>query len=257
MVHEKVLAGKNAFVTGASGGLGLSIAAALAEAGATLFLTDVDDKLLDGAAKKLAELEHPVAGTYVSDLSQPEDVRALAGRVADDASSIDVVVNNAGIRHIVPFLDLDLDRWQSTIAVNLTAPFLLAQYFARDMAARGSGSIINIASVAGASAFNHRVAYNSTKAALIMLTRSIAFELGSQGVRCNAIAPGVIETPLTTDYFKDSQVAAKINEFTPMARPGKPDEIANPVVFLASDAASYINGTTLFVDGGWMTGKSF
>jgi len=254
---NNLLNGKTALVTGGGRGLGLSIARALIENGAEVYLTDLDDATLTTGIKELKALGLKVSGTFTADLSDTDSLTALCESVAKDAGEIDVLVNNAGIRHISPFLDYELKQWQATLAVNLTAPFVLAQFFGRHMAARGTGSIINIASVAGLSAFNSRVAYNSTKAALIMMTRSIAFELGSSGVRCNAVAPGVVETPLTAGYFQAPAVAAKIRDNTPAGRWGTPEEVAGPVVFLASDAASFVNGATLAVDGGWTAGKSF
>jgi NAD(P)-dependent dehydrogenase (short-subunit alcohol dehydrogenase family) len=125
------------------------------------------------------------------------------------------------------------------------------------MLEQGRGKIVNIASVAGQLAFDHRAAYCAAKAGLIMLTKTITLEFGSRGVWCNAIGPGVVETPMTGAYFRDDAMAGSIREKTPMERWGRPEEIAGPVAFLCGPESDYVNGTTLFVDGGWTAAKTY
>lgn len=245
-----------AIVTGAAQGLGFSTAQALRDAGARLALVDTNADGLTTAARELGGGADRVA-SFVSDLADTTAVTALPNRVLEHFGDIDILVNNAGIRHIDAFLDYPLDKWQQTLDVNLTAPFLLSQAAIPHLITKGKGKIVNIASIAGTLAFHNRAAYNATKAALIMLTKTIALELGDKGIFCNAIGPGIIETPLTHEYFADPELRTNILRNSPMQRWGQPHEIADPVVFLCSDASDFVNGTTLFVDGAWTAGKGY
>jgi NAD(P)-dependent dehydrogenase (short-subunit alcohol dehydrogenase family) len=248
------LDGRVAIVTGAANGLGRAIAEALQRAGALLALVDVDAEGLEQAA---AELKGGEVETFVADLADAEQIRGIPAAVAARFDRIDILVNNAGVRDVYSVEDLPLDRWQRTLDINLTAPFLLCQGVVPYMRKQGKGRIVNIASIAAELGFKDRSAYNASKAGVVMLTKSLALELAGDGICCNAISPGIIETSLNRHYFDEEPLRTTIVTNTPAGRWGQPPEIAGPVVFLCSDEASFINGVTLPVDGGWLAGKGY
>jgi NAD(P)-dependent dehydrogenase (short-subunit alcohol dehydrogenase family) len=186
-----------------------------------------------------------------------DQVRALPERVVTRFGRLDILVNNAGVRSISPFLEQSLDEWRAAMDVNLTAPYLLSQAAIPHLLRHGRGKIVNITSVASELGFKNRSAYNASKAGLTMLTKSIALELAADGINCNAVAPGVIETPLNRDYFTDPAFTKVIVDNTPAATWGQPTDIGAAVVFLAGPASDFINGVTIPVDGGWSTGKGY
>jgi gluconate 5-dehydrogenase len=253
---SRPLDGRRAVVTGGGQGIGREIARELLAQGAQVTLLDLDAAILDAT---VAELSGDGVAVYgdVCDVSDGARVGAAFDAAAERMGGLDVLVNNAGIRRIAGFMEYSLEDWQATLDVDLTGPFLCCRAAAPHMLANGDGRIVNVASVAGRLAFRNRVAYNVAKAGLIMLTQSVALELGAQGIRCNAVAPGVIETPLTAEYFTDAQMAQTIVENTPSGRWGHPADLAGPVAFLCSDAAAFVQGTTLFVDGGWVASKGY
>ena len=243
------LDGKIALVTGASRGLGWAMARCMAEAGARVVLNGRDEALL---ASRVAELED--AGHAAS--AAPFDVSDRAAASAGLASvikahgRIDVLVNNAGINRRKLLADLDDDDWDAVIQTNLTACFALSRQAGVAMAARGSGRIIMTGSIMGFVARPGVAAYIAAKGGIAALTRSLAVELGPHGVTCNAIAPGYITTDMTEPLAADPAFDAKIKERTPVGRWGVPEDIGHAAVYLASDAASYVNGHILTVDGG-------
>jgi gluconate 5-dehydrogenase/2-deoxy-D-gluconate 3-dehydrogenase len=251
-----LLAGRVAIVTGAANGLGRAIADGLHRAGASLALVDIDADGLERASGELrgegAEVE-PI----VADLADPDQVRAIPEAVVARFGRIDILVNNAGVRDVYSVEDLPLDRWQRTFDINLTAPFLLSQGAAPYMRRQGKGRIVNIASIAAELAFKDRSAYNASKAGVVALTKSLTLELAADGICCNAIAPGIIETSLNRHYFAQEPLRSTIVANTPAGRWGQPPEIAGPVVFLCTDEASFVNGVTIPVDGGWLAGKGY
>ena len=251
-----ILAGRQALVTGGTSGIGQAIAAGLLDAGAHVAIAGIDSGAVAEAAASLSHGNGRVS-TSVADLSSPAQVADLASSVADELGGIDILVNNAGVRSVHSFLEHPRDDWEHTLAVNLTAPFLLSQAVAPHMIERGKGKILNITSIAAELAMTNRLAYNVSKAGLAMLTKSIALEMGKYGICCNAIAPGIVETSLNRHYFEDEDLAAAIVAATPVARWGQPSELVGAAVFLCSDAADFINGSTLLVDGGWSTGKGY
>ena len=244
-----------ALVTGAAGGIGRAICRSLLDSGARVALVDVDKAALEDAAAELGD-EGRIA-LLATDLTDDDQTAALPERVTDLLGPVGIVVNNAGVRQIAPLLDLTPADWRRTLDVDLTAPFVLTRAVLPGMVERGRGKIVNIASMAGHMAFRNRAAYCTAKAGLMMLTRTVAFEFGSQGIWCNAVAPGVVETPMTSAYFQDSEMAASIRANAPMERWAQPHEIAEPVTFLCGPGSDYVNGTTLFVDGGWTAGKGY
>ena len=244
-----------ALVTGAAGGIGRAICRSLLDAGVRVALVDIDKAALEDAAAELGSPDR--VALFATDLTEDGQAGALPGLVAQRLRSLGIVVNNAGVRQIAPLLDLEPADWRRTLDVDLTAPFVLLRAALPAMVERGRGKIVNIASMAGHMAFQNRAAYCTAKAGLMMLTKTVAFEFGAKGIWCNAVAPGVVETPMTSAYFQDAAMAASIRANVPMERWAQPHEIAEPVTFLCGPGSDYVNGTTLFVDGGWTAGKGY
>ncbi len=243
------LDGRTALVTGASRGLGWAIAEAMAEAGARVLLNSRDDATLRDRAQGLKErgLKATVAAFDVGD----RDAAAKGVAAAIEAGGgLDILVKNAGIQHRQPLAEFGDADWDRLLDVNLTAPFVLARGAAAHMAGRGWGRIINVVSIMGPLARPTLPAYVATKGGLAALTREFACELGPKGVTCNGIAPGFFATEMNTALTQDADFTAFVEQRTPLGRWGQPAEIAGAAVFLASDAASYVNGHVLFVDGG-------
>lgn len=251
MSNERV-----AVVTGAAQGVGLVTASTLAERGYRTILTDIQN--LDGVVAKLSARGWK-AGGIVGDVSSEEFVRELAQRIERDYGAAAVLVNNAGISMICPAEHTSAQAWQEVMNVNLFGPFLLSRYLGAQMLARRSGSIINVASVAGLSGIGHRSAYNASKHGLIGLTRTLASEWGGRGVRVNAVCPGWIKTEMdVADQSSGAYCDADIENRVPMARFASPLDVANAIAFLADNELSgFINGVSLPVDGGWTADGSW
>ncbi|PKW18561.1 SDR family NAD(P)-dependent oxidoreductase [Saccharopolyspora spinosa] len=251
------LTGKVAIVTGAAQGLGVGIAHALRAAGARLALVDINGDGLAAAAEEAAGREPGSVEQFVTDLADADQVHRLPERVIERFGALDILVNNAGVRSISPFLVQSPAQWRATLDVNLTAPYLLCQAAIPHMIERGGGKIVNITSTAATLGFKNRSAYNVSKAGLTMLTKSIALELAGSGINCNAVAPGVVRTPLNSSYFDDAEFTRVIVENTPAETWGSPADIGSAVRFLCGPAADFVNGAELLVDGGWCTGKGY
>ncbi len=245
-------------VTGSASGIGREIVFAMAGAGANVFAVDRDGR---GLEETCSLAEGSSAVPLVLDLLEDGAEKRIVERAVDVWEGIDVLVNCAGVFPSSPALDLAAREWDLVLGLNLRAPFLLSQAVARHMVGAGrGGTIVNVASAAGAIARPGVAHYCASKAALIMLTKVLAIEWAEHDIRVNAVAPGLVETPgvgdlLTTEEGRreHEQKLAKI----PMARAGQPREIAETVIFLASDAASFITGHTLFADGGYSAGHTF
>ena len=231
-----------AVVTGAAQGIGRATAEALGEAGYRLVL--FDRQPVEGFPDAL-----PVTG----DVTDEADVTGCAAAAVREFGRVDVVVNNAGIASIGPAEELDLATWRRVLDVNLTGPFLISQAFGRMMLAARSGSIVNIASVAGLRGVADRSAYNASKHGLVGLTRTLAAEWGGRGVRVNAVCPGWVKTPMDDESQGEGAYGdTDITEHVPLGRFATPGDIAQAVLFLADPARSgFVNGATLSVDGGW------
>ena len=241
--------GRSAIVTGAAGGIGAVIARRLAESGHAVLLADRD---VDGARRAAAKLSATGASCRAAavDVADPASVAAMVDAALAAFGRLDVLVNNAGIGGLHAFVDQPLDHWQHVLAVNLTGPLLCGQAAARAMLPRRSGRIVNIASISGIRAGVGRTAYGTSKAALIHLTRQMALELGPHGITANAVAPGPVDTELARATHTP-ETRTSYARLIPMHRYGLPEEIAAAVAFLASAEASYVNGQTLCVDGGF------
>lgn len=243
--------GRAGIVTGGASGIGRAVAEGFTTAGASVAVLD-----LDAAEPAAAQLGSGAIG-IACDVTDPQAVAAAFAQVHERFGRLDFLVNSAGIRQLAPILEQPVAVWRRTIEVNLTGTFICAQAAARIMAAAGGGAIVNIASMAGILSLTQRSAYNASKAGVMSLTRSLAAELAAAGVRANAVAPGVIETPLAAPYFEDATMRRILTENTPQGRWGQVGDVVGPVLFLCSDAAAHVHGATLSVDGGWVTAKGY
>jgi NAD(P)-dependent dehydrogenase (short-subunit alcohol dehydrogenase family) len=255
MYLEKLrLDGRVAVVTGAGQGIGAACAEALAEAGAKVVLADMLFDRVEAQLAALGRSKYDVHGAAL-DVTRSSEVDALADKVVADFGRVDVLVNNAGVaRSNVRAEDTSDDHWRFHMDVNVDGLFWCCRAFGRPMLEQGSGAIVNVGSMSGfiVNKPQPQSFYNASKAAVHQLTRSLAAEWGSRGVRVNAVAPTYIETPLTSFGIKEDPAMYRTwLEMTPMGRVGQPEEIASVVHFLASDAASLMTGSIVLVDGGY------
>ncbi|WP_035261675.1 SDR family NAD(P)-dependent oxidoreductase [Actibacterium mucosum] len=242
------LSGKNAVVTGGSRGIGLAIATALAEAGARVMITG---RSLDSLSKALESMPKGTL-SYAGDIAEAEAVQALVSHAETALGPVDVLVNNAGVNPYYKPLERTTDQeWNHIVDVNLTGTFLCIRGFGQKMLDRAHGSIINITSVAAKTGLARTGAYCAAKAGVEALSRSLAKDWGAKGVRVNNVAPGYVKTDLTAGLSANDGLRSMVEDRTPAGRLAEPAEMAGAVVFLASDAASYVTGATIAADGGW------
>jgi NAD(P)-dependent dehydrogenase (short-subunit alcohol dehydrogenase family) len=248
MIPERFsLQGRVAVVTGGGQSLGLAIGRALKAVGAHVVVAEIKEETGRAAAAELG-------GMFVRvDVTDPGSVEEMARAVLGEHGRADVLVNNAGVVHNIPSEEVPDEEWRKVMSVNLDGVFWCCRALGRAMLEQGSGAIINIASMSGIIS-NHpqpQAAYNASKAGVITLTKSLAGEWASRGVRVNAVSPGYIRTPLTEQGMTMREWADVWLASTPMGRLAEPEEIAPAVVYLASDASSYATGTNLVIDGGY------
>lgn len=250
-----LLKGKIALVTGASYGIGFSIASALANAGATIVFNDLKQEFVDKglAAYKGAGIK---ATGYVCDVTDEDQVNAMVRQIEKEVGEIDILVNNAGIIKRVPMHEMSAAEFRQVVDVDLNAPFIVAKAVIPAMIKNGGGKIINICSMMSELGRETVSAYAAAKGGLKMLTRNIASEYGEYNIQCNGLGPGYIATPQTAP-LREKQPDGSRHPFdafiiakTPAARWGNPEDLAGPAVFLASEASDFVNGHVLYVDGG-------
>ncbi|MFC8371287.1 SDR family oxidoreductase [Streptomyces sp. NPDC057239] len=245
------LTGRTALVTGSSRGIGLGIATGLAEAGATLVLNGVDSTRLEAARAALAERfgeDRVTARAF--DIVDEDAVAAALASVESEVGPVDVLVNNAGVQHREPLLEVSRENWQRVLDTNLTGAFVTGRQVARRMLPRRAGKIINICSVQTDLARPTIGPYTAAKGALRNLTRAMTAEWAGEGLQINGIAPGYIHTEMTQNLVDDEEFNSWILGRTPARRWGTVADIVGPAVFLASSASDYVNGQVVFVDGG-------
>ena len=249
---------KIAFVTGAGSGIGEQIARLFAQQGAHVILGEIR-----ADAAELVASEIRAAGgstrTQQLDVAEESQVKSAIEQVAAAEGRLDILVNNAGVSHVGNILETSLEDWERLISVNARGVFLCSKYAVAQMVAQNpaGGILVNIASVAGMIAVDRRFPYSATKGAVISMTRSIAIDFVTQGIRCNAICPGTVHTPFVEGYLarnfagREDEVRQQMHARQPIGRMGRPDEIAYAALYLASDEAAFVTGSTLVIDGGW------
>jgi gluconate 5-dehydrogenase len=243
------LTAKRALITGSSQGIGLALARGLGAAGAEVVLNGRDTAKLETAAD-LLRAEGLVVRCLGFDATDHEAVRAAVDGLEAEVGPIDILVNNAGMQHRAPLEDFPADAFERLLQTNIATVFHVGQAVGRHMIARKAGKIINIASVQSALARPSIAPYTATKGAVTNLTKGMATDWARHGLQCNAIAPGYFDTPLNKALVDDPEFSAWLAKRTPAGRWGRVEELVGACIFLASDASSFVNGTTLFVDGG-------
>ncbi|MFC9454502.1 SDR family NAD(P)-dependent oxidoreductase [Streptomyces sp. NPDC056983] len=244
------LDGKNAVVTGAGGGIGRGVAQELARQGAHVLVIDLDEDGARETTELIARETGAKALHHACDTTDAEQLTEAANSLRREFGAVDILVNNAGIIGSGPLLNVPIEQWQRVLDVNLTGYLLCAREFGADMLERGSGAVVNVSSICGVNPNPGAGAYSPSKAAVSMLSRQLAVEWAARGVRSNAVAPGLIHTPLSKASYADPAVRASRERLVPSGRIGLPEDIANAVVWLASPRADYITGQEIVVDGG-------
>ncbi len=244
------LEGRVAIVTGAGRGLGRTMAIALAAAGADVVVSARSRDEIESARDEIRSLGR-CSEAITADCTSEPDCERLAAQAAEALGPVDILVNNAGINVRKPVLDLSVEEYRRVLATNLEGYFLCSKAVGRGMVERGRGKVINVSSIMGRVALPSQAAYASSKGGIEQLTKVMALEWAPHGVQVNAVAPAYFETELTRPLFADAERKASITERTPAGRWGQPHELAGAIIFLASDAANYVTGHTLLVDGGW------
>jgi glucose 1-dehydrogenase/3-oxoacyl-[acyl-carrier protein] reductase len=246
------LKGKKALVTGAGRGIGRGIAEVFADEGADVAVNDLGDaKLVEEVAASL-RAKGRTAIAAMGDVSKRSDVEAMIDKAWKELGGLDVLVNNAGIETIVPFLDLTDEQWTRLVDINLRGPWLCSQVFCRRaIGDTRKGSIVNIGSIQAAKVLPGRTHYAPAKLALEALTRNMSAEVTPQGIRVNCVHPGLIDTPMTAWVMNAPDILPQVLAQISLGRAGVPREIGQVVAFLASDEAAYLTGQSFFVDGGW------
>jgi gluconate 5-dehydrogenase len=243
------LKGRRALVTGSSQGIGLSLAEALGRAGASLLLNGRDETRLRAAVTRLASAGFDVAGAPF-DVTDPEDAERSIADIEERAGPIDILVNNAGIQRRQPLQDFPIEAWREVMSTNLDSVFYVSQAVARRMIPRGRGKIINIASLQSEAARPGIAPYTASKGGVKNLTKGMCADWARYGLQINAIGPGYFDTPMNKSLVEDPSFDSWLRKRTPAGRWGKIEELDGAVIFLASRASDFVNGQTIYVDGG-------
>ncbi|SDI42323.1 gluconate 5-dehydrogenase [Pseudomonas flavescens] len=246
------LTGRTALITGSTRGLGLSYAKGLAEAGAAVILNGTHPQRLQEAVAELTRAGHRASG-YAFDVADEAAVEAVFQTLDRQQVAVDILINNAGIQHRQPMLELALADWQRVLDVNLTSAFIIGRAAARRMVARGGGGkIINIASLTSEAARATVAPYTAAKGGVKMLTKAMAAEWAEHAIQCNAIGPGYIHTEMNAALVANADFDRWVKASNPSRRWGHPDELIGTAVYLASAASNYVSGQIIYVDGGWL-----
>ncbi|OMF21940.1 short-chain dehydrogenase [Paenibacillus sp. FSL H8-0548] len=241
---------KVAIVTGAAGGMGKADALLFAKEGAKVVITDLQEEKLQEVVREIEDMGGEALGIK-HNVESEEDWVQVVEQTISKFGQINILVNNAGISDPTPFMDQTVERWEKTMSINVTSIFLGQKYVIPHMITAGGGSIINISSIAGLTGGSGAGPYTASKGAVRMLTKATAVDFAKHNIRANSIHPGYIETPMTVDLMKDEKMKQWFLAQTPLPRLGKAEDIANGVLFLASDESSYITGIELPIDGGY------
>ena len=239
--------GRKVLITGAANGNGRAIATAFGNAGSKLFLVDIDSDNLEIVSNDIEKETGSSVQRFVVDLSDSEEI----DRFLSDNFDYDVVINNAGVTHSNHLSDYKDSDWDATYRVNLHAPYQIIKKVSKGMILKKSGSIINVTSLAAEFGFHGNPAYAAFKGALKQLTKAAACDLSADGIRVNSVGPGYIKTNMTSESWNDEEKRAQRSDRTLLGRWGEPDDLIGIMIFLASDASSYVTGQEFYVDGGW------
>lgn len=241
---------KVALITGAAGGMGKADALLFAKEGAKVAITDLQLDKLQAVVEEIKQNGGEAIG-FAHNVASEDDWIRIVGDTIAQYGKIDILVNNAGISSAVPYLETTVAQWDKVMSINLTGTFLGQKHVIPHMIENGGGSIINISSIAGLTGGSGAGAYTASKGAVRMLTKATAIDFAKHNIRVNSIHPGYIATPMTVDLMADQQMKMWFESQTPLPRLGKPEDIANGVLFLASDDSSFITGVELPIDGGY------
>ena len=255
---QRLLEGQKALVTGASSGIGKAIALALGAAGADVIVNYIGNQQEAQAVVEAIKSQGSHAHAVRADVSNEEQVQAMFAEMMSRFGTIDILVNNAGLQQDAPFHEMTLAQWNKVISVNLTGQFLCSREAVREFRRRGvvpevscaAGKILCISSVHEVIPWAGHVNYATSKGGVMLMMKSIAQEVAPLRIRVNSIAPGAVRTPINTEAWKTPEAYAELMKLVPYKRIGEPEDIGRAAVWMASDYADYINGTTLFIDGG-------
>lgn len=245
------LAGRTAIITGASKGLGKSMALALAAAGARVALVSRDAEMLAGVAREIAAAGGS-ADVFPADITSEEQVRALEAQVAERFRKVNILINNAGVNVRKPVTEFTLEEWRRVMDTSVTAAFLMCRSFVPMMTGQGYGRILNMTSIMSWVSLPGRTAYSAAKSALLGMTRALALELAAEGITANGISPGPFGTEMNRPLMENPEANAQFLASIPLGRWGKVEEIGQLAVYLCSEEAGFITGTDIVIDGGWL-----